>query len=190
MRNKIVFILYIVIAIYPSVPFEKYFKKYGEYYFKNEKVDYYWFIAQAKQESRFDSTAVSPVGAKGLMQLIKTTFTMYEPDWNKVISPKYNIRAGIAYDKWLWNNWTAPRPFIDRVSFMLGSYNCGLGHLLSNQKLAKEKGLNPNLWKNMEKTLYHITGRKNSHETIQYVKRIKKYYKQYTHQSPSFNSSK
>lgn len=179
MRNKIVIILYIIFAIYPAVPFEKYFKKYSKYYFKNERIDYYWFVAQAKQESRFDSTAVSPVGARSIMQILPATWKDLTDNMFDIESPKYNIKYSIKYSHWLWNNWTAPRPFIDRISFMLGSYNCGLGHLLSNQKVAEEKGLNPNLWENMEKTLHYITGNKNSHETIQYVKKIKKFYKDY-----------
>ena len=179
-KISILILLYSVFTIYPQVPYGKYFKRYSNEYF-GKKFDHYWFVAQAKQESRFDSLAVSPVGATGLLQIMPNTWNDLTGGKVSIYSAKYNIKYGIKYDKWLWDNWTSQRPFIDRISFMLGSYNAGLGNPLKAQKIAKERGLNENLWSSIEKTLPEVTG-KHSKETITYVKRIKKYYNEYRKQ--------
>jgi len=171
-------LLYSIFTTYPQVPYEKYFKRYSNEYFGG-RFDYYWFVAQAKQESRFDSLVVSPVGAIGLLQIMPNTWNDLTGGKVSIYSAKYNIKYGIKYDKWLWDNWTSPRPFIDRISFMLGSYNAGIGSILSSQRIAKADSLQYNYWISIEKTLHKVTGDKNSHETITYVKRIKKYYNEY-----------
>lgn len=178
MKNKLLLIIFMCSTIYAKVPFEKYFKKYSEYYFKHDNIDYYWFVAQAKQESRFDSLAVSYVGASGIMQIMPLTWKDLTNNIFNVQSPKYNIKYGIKYDKKMWNIYKAPRPKIDRISFMFGSYNAGAGNIIKSQKKAQNQGLNPNIWTSIKQTLYLITGN-HSKETLTYVKRIKKYYKQY-----------
>jgi len=49
--------------------------------------------------------------------------------------PKWNIAAGIYYDRSIWKLWKAKRPFIDRIAFMFGSYNAGKGNILKAQKI-------------------------------------------------------
>lgn len=71
----------------------------------------------------------------------------------------------------IWKGWKAERPFHDRISFMLGSYNAGKRNIIKAQKIAQEKGLNPNLWASIEPALPGVTGRR-SKETIGYVKKI------------------
>ena len=86
-----------------------------------------------------------------------------------VFEPKWAIAAGVAYNKDLWNMWKAKRPFLDRVFFTFGAYNCGPGNVIKAQK--KAGSLNPNVWTTIEKTLPSITGH-HSKETIGYIKRI------------------
>lgn len=156
--------------------FDLYFSKYTKRYF-GLAFDWRHFKAQAVAESRLETTAKSPVGAVGIMQIMPRTFeeirkkhpaikgTRYQPRWN--------IAAGIFYDRQLWNTWKAKRPFRDRLHFTFGSYNAGKMNILKAQKAAEKKGLNPNLWKSIEKVLPGITG-KNSKETIGYVNKIEK----------------
>jgi membrane-bound lytic murein transglycosylase F len=56
---------------------------------------------------------------------------------------------------------------------MFGSYNAGKGNIIKAQKIAKNKGLNPNMWKSIQSTLPDVTG-KNSKETIGYINKIGK----------------
>ena len=57
------------------------------------------------------------------------------------------------------------------LAFMFGSYNAGKGNILKTQKIAKSKGMDPNIWSSIEKTLIRVTGR-HSKETIGYVDKI------------------
>jgi len=89
------------------------------------------------------------------------------------LQPKWNIAAGIYYDRAIWKLWKAKRPFMDKLSFMFGSYNAGKGNIIKAQRIAKKTGMNPNAWSSIEKTLSTITG-KHSKETIGYVNKINK----------------
>ncbi len=184
---KKIILVFLIITISLNakhIPFKKYFKEYSDYYFDDE-VDYNWFIAQSEQESRFNSLAISPVGAKGLMQIMDFTWHDLTKKNLDIYSPKYNIKYGIKYDKQMWNIYKAPRPMIDRISFMFGSYNAGAGHIIKAQEEAQKQGLNPNLWTSIVNTLHLITGH-HSKETITYVKRIKKYYEKYKNKKSLF----
>jgi len=54
---------------------------------------------------------------------------------------------------------------------MFGPCNAGKGNIIKAQKKAKNKGLNPNMWKSIQSTLPDVTGN-NSKETIGYVNKI------------------
>jgi len=158
--------------------------------------------AKYNRIKKFDryTSAKSGVGAVGLMQIMPRTFEEIQAK-NPAIKgnwrhPRWNIAAGIYYDRTLWNLWKAERPRQDRINFMFGSYNAGKGNILKAQKVAEKRGLSPNLWESIGKgnilkaqkvaekrglspnlwesivsALPKITG-KGSHETISYVKKI------------------
>jgi len=156
--------------------FDPYFSKYAKRYF-GPGFDWQHFKAQAVAESRLIAGAKSHVGAMGVMQIMPRTFKEIQMK-NPTIKgtraqPRWNIAAGIYYDRQLWNTWKAERPFRDRMNFMFGSYNAGKMNIIKAQKLAEESGRNPNLWQSIESELPRVTG-KNSRETIGYVKKIEK----------------
>ncbi|MCF8053199.1 MAG: transglycosylase SLT domain-containing protein [Desulfobacterales bacterium] len=154
--------------------FDPYFSKYTKRFF-GPGFDWRIFKAQAVAESRLKPEARSHVGAAGIMQIMPRTFEEIV-EKNPTIKgsrmqPRWNIAAGIYYDRQLWNLWKAERPLQDRVRFMFGSYNAGRGNILKAQKKAKRKGFSPNLWPSIERTLPEVTGRR-SEETLGYVKKI------------------
>jgi membrane-bound lytic murein transglycosylase F len=156
------------------VKYDKYFTKYTKRYF-GPNFDWRHFKAQAIAESRLKEGAESHAGALGVMQIMPKTFEDILRR-NRSIKgtrdqPRWNIAAGIYYDRKLWNLWKADRPFEDRLGFMFGSYNAGSGNILKAQKLAKREKLNENLWQSIEPVLPQVTG-KRSIETINYIKRI------------------
>lgn len=157
------------------VKFDPYFNKYTKRYF-GPGFDWKPFKAQAVAESRLKADAKSYVGAKGVMQIMPKTFDeiLRKNPYIKgtLEQPRWNIAAGIWYDKSIWDIFTAERPLQDRFDFMFGSFNAGKGNILKAQRLAKKKGLNPNLWESIEQTLPRVTGR-HSRETLGYVKKIK-----------------
>ena len=156
--------------------YDKYFSKYSKRYF-GPAFDWRYFKAQAVAESRLKAEAKSRVGAIGVMQIMPKTFeeiARKEPTikGNRK-QPRWNIAAGIFYDRMIWKAWTAERSFQDRINFMFGSYNAGKGNILKAQRIAEKEGLNSNLWHSIKQTLPEVTDR-HSKETIGYVEKIHK----------------
>lgn len=156
------------------VTYDAYFRKYSKRFF-GPMFDWRHFKAQAIAESRLKAAARSHVGAVGVMQIMPRTFKEILRK-NPAIKgspaqPRWNIAAGIYYDRMIWKVWKAERPFQDRLNFTFGAYNAGKRNVIKAQKAAKQKGLNPNLWQSIEKTLPAITG-SNSRETLHYVEKI------------------
>ena len=156
--------------------YDSYFKKYSKHCF-GPGFDWRYFKSQAIAESNLNPDAKSHVGAKGIMQIMPKTFEeiKYKNPSIKggTLQPKWNIAAGIYYNRAIWKLWKAKRSFTDRLAFMFASYNAGKGNILKTQKIAKNKGMDPNIWSSIEKNLIHVTG-KHSKETIGYVDKINK----------------
>jgi membrane-bound lytic murein transglycosylase MltF len=156
------------------VKYDKYFSKYSKRYF-GPNFDWRHFKAQAIAESHLKATATSRVGAVGVMQIMPRTFEEIVHKNPSIKGtreqPKWNISAGIFYDRKLWKLWKAERSFKDRLAFMFGSYNAGSRNILRAQKIAEASGMNPNLWGSIEPALPEITGDR-SRETIGYIKKI------------------
>ncbi len=155
--------------------YDRYFSKYSKRYF-GPGFDWKYFKAQAVAESRLKKNAKSYVGAKGVMQIMPKTFAEIKRKnptiKGNLYQPKWNISAGIWYNKSIWKIFTEERPLQDKIDFMFGSYNAGKGNILKAQRIAKQKKLNPNLWSSIEETLPKVTG-KHSKETLGYIKKIK-----------------
>lgn len=156
------------------VKYDTYFSKYSKRYF-GPNFDWHYFKAQAIAESRLKAEAKSRVGALGLMQIMPKTFKEIARKNPSIKGtreqPRWNIAAGIYYDREIWNTWKAERPFEDRLNFMFGSYNAGKGNILKAQKIANKEGLDANLWESIELTLGEVTGGRSA-ETIGYIKKI------------------
>ncbi|MDR1273293.1 MAG: transporter substrate-binding domain-containing protein [Odoribacteraceae bacterium] len=109
--------------------------------------DWRLLAALIHQESRFKPGVVSGFGAVGLMQVMpRTAITLGFPAY---LSPRDNIRAGIAYLKFLQNVFSR-YPFSpgERVKFILAAYNAGPGHVLDAMKLAEAYDHDPYTWEN------------------------------------------
>lgn len=154
--------------------FDHHFSKYSKRYF-GVAFDWHYFKAQAVAESSLQRDALSPAGAVGIMQIMPSTFAdireRHPAIKGPLDSPRWNIAAGIWYDRQNYVSWSESRPFDDRLKFMFGSYNAGRGNILQAQRKAQDQGLNANLWQSIEKELPSVTGR-HSRETLTYVSRI------------------
>jgi membrane-bound lytic murein transglycosylase F len=181
--GKIVLILALLSVPFQAQGYERYNRvtKYDQYFSKYTKrffgplFDWRLFKAQAVAESRLKAEAKSHVGALGVMQIMPRTFKEIQHK-NPIIKgtrkqPRWNIAAGIYYDRMLWKTFKAERPVQDRINFMFGAYNAGKGNILKAQKIAKSKKLNENLWESIEAALPQVTG-KRSRETVGYVEKI------------------
>lgn len=113
-----------------------------------EKIGWDWRLLASLiyQESGFDPTVTSWMGARGLMQIMPTTAEQMGIDSNA--TPEMNLQAGVRYLNWLDSQLREKIPSEDeRVKFILASYNVGLGHVYDAMRLAEKYHKDPEVWK-------------------------------------------
>jgi hypothetical protein len=140
---------------------------YGEYFVdeadKYPNVDFVLLVSLASQESAFNDKALSPTGAKGLMQLMPTTamdmceYLRMTYDENMMYDAKYNIRLGARYVHQMMT-------YFNNEQYAIAAYNGGPGG-----------GSKYKLFKNGLATADGI-----SKETLDYVPAVLGYKKQFS----------
>ncbi len=150
------------------------FRKYAKRFF-GPGVDWRIFKAQGMTESGLDPDATSRVGARGIMQLMPSTYAEVrskEAMVGETISdPEWNIAAGILYDRTLWKNWAGAPEGSHQWQFTFGSYNAGLTTMKRAQKIAEERSLNARAWPSIIVVAPEVP-RWRHEETITYIDRI------------------
>lgn len=151
------------------------FRKYTKRYF-GVATDWRWFKAQGMAESDLVPTARSRVGARGIMQLMPSTFAAIQSrrrEFSRIDDPEWNIAAGIAHDRYLWKLWEDRVHEPDeRWEFMFASYNAGQGTIYRAQRAADSLRLNRACWKDIEQVAPG-TPRWRYTETLGYVRKIR-----------------
>jgi soluble lytic murein transglycosylase-like protein len=150
------------------------FRKYSKRYFG---VGYDWrvFKAQAMAESEMNPDARSWVGARGLMQLMPSTFKEIQSrsaTLGAIDDPEWNIAAGIMHDRGLWRRWERDSIDVDRREFMFASYNAGEGTILNAQRACVAKALDRRSWSSVEAVAPNVP-RWRYRETLGYVRKIR-----------------
>ena len=147
-----------------------YFRDYAGRY----EIDWLLSAAQGYQESRFDQTLVSPVGAVGIMQLLPTTAADPVVGIPDIGDEEQNIHAGIKYKNVLLERYF-DEPGLDALNrrlFALAAYNAGPTRVRQYRQRAAEMGLDRDRWfRNVELV--------SNPETRTYVANIFKYYLSY-----------
>ena len=154
--------------------YDRHFRKYSKRFF-GVGFDWHFFKSQAVAESNLREEARSGAGAVGLMQIMPSTFEEIQ-DRNPAISgpidqARWNIAAGIWYDRQNFVVWERVQPSHEKLKFMLGSYNAGRGSILRARAVAVEDGLDGTLWESIALGLPEVTGGR-SLETLAYVERV------------------
>jgi membrane-bound lytic murein transglycosylase F len=150
---------------------------------KKHGFDWRLIAAQIYQESHLNPWAKSQAGASGLMQIMPETARSL--DVSDVFDPVQNINGGVQHLKKLYQYFDGAKGK-DRLLISLAAYNIGQGHISDARKLAKKKGLDPNKWESLAKTLPLLRYRKyyknsqygfcRGNEPIRYIKQIMIYY--------------
>ena len=119
------------------------FKKYS----KDIGWDWRMLASLAYTESNFDTTAVSWAGAKGLMQLMPATAGAMGVPPGKEQNPEESVKAAVKYIAATDRSLSMIPDKQERLSFILASYNAGLGHIYDAMALAEKYGKNKLVWK-------------------------------------------
>lgn len=160
-------------ARHDNTRYDAYFRKYSKRYF-GIGFDWQYFKAQGMAESELSATARSYVGARGVMQLMPSTFQEIQtkrPEFQSIDDPEWNIAAGIMHDRYLWRLWEPVGPDSDRTKFMFGSYNAGEGTIGRASATAQARQLDQSRWPNIELVAPDVP-RWRYRETLGYVKKI------------------
>jgi membrane-bound lytic murein transglycosylase F len=123
---------------------KKYAKRYG--------FDWRLIVAQIMQESKFHEQARSPVGARGLMQLMPSTEREIsrELDFQYILkNPRENIAAGIYHMKKQYRLF-AHSTFNNRIKLSLAAYNCGAGRIFDAGDIARFYKHPSDQWKSIK----------------------------------------
>ena len=124
--------------------FDHLFKKYAS------EIGWDWRLiaSLAYNESNFDSTAVSWVGARGLMQLMPRTARAMGVPEGKEQNPEESVKAATKYLAQLSRSFSKVTDPDEKTKFVLGAYNAGIGHIFDAMALAEKYGKDKYKWDN------------------------------------------
>ena len=145
--------------------------------------DWRLLAAIGYQESKWNPSASSPTGAKGLMQL--TRLSAIETKTGDPSDPRQSILGGARYFRQVYEK--VPNHILDpdRTWFALASYNIGYGHVEDARVLAQKAGRDPDSWRDVREYLpllaeeYWYTQTENGYargwEPVRYVDNVRGY---------------
>ncbi len=127
------------------------YKKWFEEAAQQSSQDWRLLAAIGYQESKWNPSAASASGAKGLMQLTVDSATEA-----KVTNPgdaRQSIFGGARYFRQVYEKIPTHVPEPDRTWFALAAYNIGYGHLEDARVLTQKAGRDPDLWQDVREFL-------------------------------------
>ncbi|HUQ45824.1 MAG TPA: transglycosylase SLT domain-containing protein [Gemmatimonadaceae bacterium] len=154
------------------------FRKYTKRYF-GVGTDWRLFKAQGMAESDLTPTARSRVGARGIMQLMPSTYGLIQsalPHFGAIDNPEWNIAAGILHDRDLWTLFKRDVGDEERWRFMFAGYNAGEGTIIRARRAALAERLDDRSWESIERVAPRVE-RWRYLETLGYVRTIERNHK-------------
>ncbi len=113
--------------------------------------DWRLLAAIGYQESKWNPSAASAAGAKGLMQLTAETAT--ESNVTDLSDARQSIFGGARYFRQVYEKIPSHVPEPDRTWFALAAYNIGYGHVEDARVLAQKAGRDPDSWQEVRQYL-------------------------------------
>jgi membrane-bound lytic murein transglycosylase F len=137
-----------VSAVRERLPqYQRWFEEAGE----ETGIDWRILAAIGYQESRWDESAVSPTGVRGLMML--TAETAQRVNVSDRTDPHSSILGGARYIALMKKTIPERIREPDRTWLTLAAYNIGYGHLEDARVLAQSAGHDPDDWDAVKETL-------------------------------------
>jgi membrane-bound lytic murein transglycosylase F len=109
--------------------------------------DWRLLAAMGYQESKWNPSAASSAGARGLMQLTVETAT--EAKVTDLSDARQSIFGGARYFRQVYEKIPSHVPEPDRTWFALAAYNIGYGHVEDARVLAQKAGRDPDSWQDV-----------------------------------------
>jgi membrane-bound lytic murein transglycosylase F len=154
--------------------------------------DWRLVAAQIYQESHFDPSRKSWVGALGLFQIMPATakgLGIKDPT-----DPEQSVRGGLKYMQQLSDHYRDVTDPIERYRFALAAYNSGFGHVDDARHLSRADKKNPTQWRQVAPYLLKLADRKYARrarfgfcrgsEPVDYVRHIDERYTGYAQLVP------
>ena len=160
----------------------------------SQQHDFDWRLvaAQIYQESHFDPSRKSWVGAQGLFQIMPATAKGL--GISDSTDPEQSIRGGLKYMQQLSDHYKDIADPIERYRFALAAYNSGFGHVDDARKLSREAGKDATKWREVAGFLLKLADRKfaakarfgycRGSEPVDYVRHIDERYTGYAQLVP------
>lgn len=141
--------------------YKKYFEKYGTRY----GIPWTVLAAQSYQESHWNPKAKSFTGVRGLMMLTRKTAKLLGV--KNRLNPEQSIKGGTRHLNQMLINVPKEVEGENRLKFALAAYNIGMGHIQDAQNLAKNMGLNQNIWSDLKQVL-PLLSQKRYYQTLKH----------------------
>jgi membrane-bound lytic murein transglycosylase F len=159
------------------------YKKWFEEAAEQSSQDWRLLAAIGYQESKWNPSAASASGARGLMQLTLESATAVKVA--NPTDPRQSIFGGARYFRQVYEKIPTHVPEPDRTWFALAAYNIGYGHLEDARVLAQKAGRDPDSWQEVRKFLpllaeeYWYSQTENGYargwEPVRYVENVRSY---------------
>lgn len=170
-----------------------------------DTLQYDWTLiaAIAFTESRFDSTAISAAGARGVMQMMPKTMRGMEIPDSLHMDSRTNIMAAAELLASLEKHYRYISNPDERLNFVLAAYNAGFGHINDAMRLAHKYGKNKYRWNgNVDSFLiykslpeyYTDTLCRNGEfkdwkQTLSFVKKVRRHWKRFSKRQEEYSDS-
>lgn len=160
--------------------------------------DWKMLAAVAYVESKFDTAAVSAVGAQGLMQMMPRTARAMGVPEGMERDPNESVRAATDYFIYLSRIFRRV-PENERMHFVLAAYNAGFGHIYDAMRLADKYGKDRHVWNDNVETYLRLkndsvyytdsvcrNGKFSGIETTLFVRKVQHKYSEYRLREEAF----
>ena len=170
-----------------------------------DSTGYDWTLiaAIAFTESRFDSTAVSQMGAQGVMQVMPETLRGFGVPDSLHCDNRTNIMTAALLLQSLEKQFRPIKSPEERIKFQLASYNAGFGYIHDAMRLARKYGYDRYKWEaNVDSFLIDLSlpefytdtlcrnGQFNGwQETLSFVKKVHRHWHRFQSIQQNYSDS-